>query len=71
MRTRRELLLATLTVPDHIHPAAPEAQDLARRLAERYPANAPLGYVSARMCSTQRRLGGALAQLPLQGPDGL
>jgi hypothetical protein len=61
VRTRRELLLAALMAPKLVQAAAPDAQDLAHRLAERYPVNAPLGYASAVIWSAQRQLGGALA----------
>ncbi|WP_457423202.1 hypothetical protein, partial [Roseateles sp. P5_E7] len=54
---RRRELLATLMLPALAHSST---QDLARLLAERYPVNAPLGYVSALIWSAQRRLGGAL-----------
>ncbi|MDR7272616.1 hypothetical protein J2X20_005299 [Pelomonas saccharophila] len=52
---RRELLLAALALPMPGHAASPG--NIARQLAESYPATASPGYVGALIGAAQRRLG--------------
>ncbi len=66
MPTRRELLVAAVTLPLHAHA---EEADIARRLADLYPVNASLGYVTALIWSAQRQLTGG--QLPPRSAQAL